>query len=199
MIPEHPIIFRTEMIQAYQKGLKNQTRRTRGLEKINQNPDDCTFATMLLDSTFIFDYRHGQDVLKIKCPYGKPGDLLWFRERWAHDDPDCKDIHCGNIDHIWYYADEAKIVADSFAGSARWHPSIHMSRWASRYNPPIISTIPQRVQDITPEDVAGEGITIGGVKGYYAFRDLIKSINGDEMWDKNFWVWRIEFPFIGQK
>ncbi len=40
---ERPIIFSSPMISPIQRDIKTMTRRMRGLEKINEHPDEWTF------------------------------------------------------------------------------------------------------------------------------------------------------------
>ncbi|MFA5416918.1 MAG: hypothetical protein WC341_00530 [Bacteroidales bacterium] len=196
---EHPIIFQTKMIQAYQNGRKNQTRRTRGLELANSDPNRFQFVEVK-NGIFVFTqhlYRGGWINVEFRCPYGKPGDYLWFKEtRCVKKDATQSEIECG---HFTYKADDEENLWIPYLGY-KLLPSLFMPRYAARYHHiPIISIIPQRIQEITPKDVMGEGIITEGIKGYYAFRDLIKSIKGEQAWDHNFWFWRIEFPFFKQE
>ena len=131
-------------------------------------------------------------------------DHLWVRETWAHDDPDCKDIKCGNIDHIWWRANEAPIVAESFAGDAHWRSPIHMQRWTSRINLEIIKIHVERLLSITEEDAIAEGAPLGRIIGQgraglqshrEGFIELWDSLNFKRGYgsDQNPWVWVIEF------
>lgn len=147
------------------------------------------------------------------CPYGAPGDRLWVRETWAHDCPHCVDVRCGNPDHIWYRASESERVAQSFAGTARWRPSIHMPRWASRLTLEVIRVRVERVRDISEADAKAEGVQpIPGHRyapfGSKEFRqlnhrdyfrakwDCINAKRGFG-WDTNPWVWVVEFKRAG--
>jgi len=190
---ERQILFSGPMVRAILEGHKTQTRRAIKPQPTRENVDTVTY---------------------MYCHYGVPGDRLWVRETWAHDEPNCDDIHCGNPDHIWYRANETKIVADSFAGKARWHPSIHMERWASRINLEIVKVRVERLQDITKEDISAEGIKrtaggewlapLAGVPDYpwgyahEAYAALWNDINDKRGygWDVNPWVWVIEFRRI---
>lgn len=94
------------------------------------------------------------------------------------------------------------------AGKLR--PGIHMPSWASRILLEITAVRVERLQDISEADAVAEGIhrqqTTGwfsspGIKGAgtsaragYAL--LWNSINGDDAWDANPWVWVIEFRRI---
>lgn len=96
---EHPIIFQADMVKAILDGKKTMTRRTYGLEFINQDPDAWKFLRMegdlgvfqqLRKSHTTKDVPHRslpkqiglQEPIQfyIKCPYGGVGDWLWVKE-----------------------------------------------------------------------------------------------------------------------
>ena len=210
---EHPILFSTQMVRAILDGYKTQTRRiikfkrnspvvsmTNHFQPFSDSPKNYQCWTAEHDEkTQAFMEQ------EILCPQGFVGDSLWVRETWAHDDLNCKDVKCGNRDHIWWKANESKIVADSFAGEARWRPSIFMPRWASRLTLKIINIRVERIQDITQKDASFEGIPMPAYGEYPLsetadylipeFRKLWDSINGKKGfgWDANPFVWVIEF------
>lgn len=100
-------------------------------------------------------------------------------------------------------------------------PSIHMPRWASRFTLEITSVRVERLQKISEADAIAEGAKrndaegeewdgsyltqryIDGIEGSQEdephgsarewYRSLWRSINGPESWDKNPWVWVVEF------
>lgn len=98
---ERPILFSADMVRAliqdyHNPGMyKNQTRRTRGLERFNTLPEFLTER-----GWEIYDFVEEEpglwlaisnddsgefpDIFNpwIKCPYGKVGDRLWIRESW---------------------------------------------------------------------------------------------------------------------
>jgi len=105
------------------------------------------------------------------------------------------------------------------ASSAKWRPSIHMPKWASRAVVEILSIRAERIQDITEEEAKNEGIfrweqtSSGepvenecwahyphepGLAGWAtpigAFRSLWNSLHGPGAWERNDCVWRIEWP-----
>lgn len=100
-----------------------------------------------------------------------------------------------------------------------WKPSIHMPRWASRITLEITNIRVERVQDITEADAIAEGLNrvSHGPEGTFyswqrnyphpqnychsddAYQDLWCSIYGPEAWDRNEWVWVIEFKRIEGK
>lgn len=210
---ERSILFSGEMVRVILDGRKTQTRRVLKKQPIDILPMKVQNLWVTLEE---INPNHGR---VIKCRFGVPGDRLWVRETWAHDDMNCNDIHCGNIDHIWYRASESPVVADSFAGAAHWRPSIFMPRWASRITLEIVSVRVERVQDISANDAIAEGVCTTQYwkpkevenkpfeekwwDDYYfwnhypqiAYQNLWNSINFKRGfgWDVNPWVWVMEF------
>ncbi len=135
----------------------------------------------------------------VKCPYGSPGDRLWVRETWAP--------HADMPHAAIYRCDRGGDLQDTVTPNFRWRPSIFMPRWASRITLEIVSVRVERLQDISEEDARGEGIA-RAADGYWfnyapdgptiqkasdSYRTLWESINGPGSWDRNDWVWAIEF------
>jgi len=88
-------------------------------------------------------------------------------------------------------------------GTQNWKPSIHMPRWASRLTLEIVSVKVERLNDISEEDAIAEGCSVSetdnkfSVPGpTYRFRELWESINGPGSWDRNDFVWAIEFKVV---
>lgn len=119
-------------------------------------------------------------------------------------------------------AKQAGIVPDE-NGRVKWEkscspcrirPSIHMPRWASRILLEIVSVRVERLQEISREDAAAEGIchmaetndksihpdgcTV--IQRHYwpeqNYQRLWESINGPGSCDANPWVWVIEFKRV---
>lgn len=91
---------------------------------------------------------------------------------------------------------------------ASWHkhPSIHMPRWASRITLKITDVRVERVQDISEVDAKAEGADPmpvrfkmpappeGNTGTHQAgFHKLWNSIHGPDAWNRNDWVWVLEF------
>lgn len=77
-----------------------------------------------------------------------------------------------------------------------------MPRWASRITLEVVSVRVERVQEISAADARAEGIrqpkdweTWSDQHGILEYRNLWNSINAKRGfgWDKNPWVWVIEF------
>jgi len=189
---ERPILFSGEMVKAIIAWQKTQTRRLRGLNKINSNPDIHAKACQDGGGNWVFWYpdRPGlEEATKklypngegIPCPYGKVGDRLWVRETF-----------CDNGGGEYEY----KATSYSHAGS--WSPSIHMPRRASRITLEVVSVRAERLQEITEEDAQSEGVKpllpVADERYRPAFRNLWDQINGENSpWDLNPWVWVIGF------
>lgn len=154
------------------------------------------------------------------CPYGKPGDRLWVRETWQGPLFGDMDAYRAEPDDFnkpefcEYAADggpapEFMTMDDDLV--CRWRPSIHMPRWASRILLEIVSVRVERLNAISEADAQAEGCPCyvcsrpmdgkaeddchcfhrkAGVSDY---RHLWESINGPGSWDKNPWVWVVEF------
>jgi len=210
---ERPILFSDAMVRAILYGPKTQTRRMKGLEFINQNPDEYgtinvgffnpavkNRAGMLIEGPEVFGAYSDSGEWGVKCPYGSPGDRLYVRETWG----DLAEGY-GGLDPIYVYR------ANATPGQigVRWRPSIHMPRVASRILLEITDIRVERVCDISEADAIAEGVKKGCFTGHYvdyadqnyqfnnakdSFRSLWESINGPESWDK--FVWAISFNRI---
>jgi len=176
--------------------LKTQTRRTYGLEKINEFPDAWTLAPTGHDEekkAWLFWQKYTGQGFYIKCPYGHIGDLIWGREAWA------KHPRFGTL---LYRADGEK-YEDAFGygiWKPTWTPSIHMPRKASRISRPISLLRPERLQDISWDDAVAEAVscelTLTADDPIEAFAWVWDSLNAKRGygWDKNPWVWVIGWP-----
>lgn len=194
---EIPLLFSTPMVQAIINKIKNMTRRTRGLDEINKNPDKWIFRMITIDEPKAclmawFENKETHEYIKVKCPYGVPGCTIWVRETW------CKN-NMGTGWPYFYKADEEN--ADELKGF--WKPSIHMPRSAARLFLTVKSIRVERLQDISEEDAKAEGVICGqGQKRWTArsaFMDLWDRINGKKNpWESNPWVWVIEFEKISR-
>lgn len=153
----------------------------------------------------------------------RPGDMLWVRETWAllrgadskeayrgipESKPTKKNTVFGMVPVPIYAADgQRPDVVEPHCEAhrpMRWKPSIHMPRWASRITLEVLGVRVERLQDISEEDARAEGAALedgqwtdedGTLRSDYrtAFRRLRISINGQDSWDANPWVWVVEF------
>jgi len=225
IITETPILFQTEMVQANMEGRKTQTRRTKGLDYLN---DPSTFNCFdSLEHVVSLDGKNRHGVMLnikdssrgifVRYPYGKPGDLLWVRETW-----ESVPVQVGGV-----YDDKPPIEevvirfkADSPDSFERWKPSIHMPKSASRIWAMIEDISVERVQAITAEDAISEGCSHYGPFGEFrgslhpnggsmkyrayskpegAFQCIWETINGSESWKSNPHVWVIKYRILSKK
>lgn len=194
---ERPIIFSAEMVRAILAGRKTQTRRI--VKPLHMATVDAEqFPILAL------------------CPYGSPGGRLWVKETCRAEAIDDEGL-CG----VRYVADgQFMPIANTREASDRWVqlywyrgmegatvPSIHMPRWASRITLEITDVRVERLQDISGMDAKREGVSVpayapeDGADLDYArrgFRRLWEEIHGGGAWEKNPWVWVIEFKKLEQ-
>ena len=201
---ERPIIFSAPMVRAVLSGAKTQTRRL-----VRPQPEDrCplvkewgyafrNYAEASLGNVKMADGSWG----RVQCPYGRSGDRLWVRETWG-----AWPHMMGGVqpETLRYRADGEY---QNERGTWRWRPSIHMPRWASRITLEITDVRVERLQDISGMDAKREGVSVpahipeDGADLDYArrgFRRMWEEIHGGGSWEKNPWVWVIEFKKLEQ-
>jgi hypothetical protein len=126
------------------------------------------------------------------------------RTRWNYD---------GKIVAYRANSDMEFCDGDGFSGDfadrrdmPRWRPSIHMPRWASRILLDIVDVRAERLQDITREDAAAEGVCLDldEPPPQWFRRDRWPEENFAALWDSlnverglgwnaNPWVWVVSF------
>lgn len=222
---EIPILFSTAMVQANLRRQKTVTRRIvkpKDVEKINVFVKDIEFGFTVFTPPghisvrgILADGRAGESF--IRSPYGRRGDKLWVRETW------------GKVHHSSYRQSNGVLqmpfdenyVAVFKAGwersAPRWKPSIHMPKIAARLWLKVGQITIERLQQITEEESAAEGVdkmifitgedfgwrNYGNPKkevpflnkrtARLSYESLWKSINGDGSWDENPWVWVVRY------
>lgn len=238
-VRERPILFSGPMVKAILAGTKTQTRRLvkpqpeRVLEHVEDmgaiyvpsgEPVVCTIPNgwqwkSLYTSDGLGTFA---DSMRWHCPYGKAGDRLWVREAWATSANAIAAEACGSPMGSSFEGPEFVYCADAPHRSdeweawrlrfARWRPSIHMPRLASRLTLEVTDVRVQRLQDITEEDARAEGVDghapipglVNGEPGTIhcfgpdaarkAFALLWDGINGKRApWASNPWVWAVSF------
>ena len=205
------ILFSTPMVQALQRG-KTVTRRTRGLEEINKEPEKWKFIKKWADENLYIFERDDGSFWRLKCPYGGKGDMLRIKETWKtekiFDNTPSREIpYCAIIE---YLASPDPIIALT-TGKVR--PSIFLPLRFSRYFLPLIADpIPERVQEITYDDILDEGWdartdlpftnrTAGedARDWFIALWDFLNAKRGYS-WARNCWVWPLRFnPLTGAR
>lgn len=184
-----PILFNTEMVRAILDGRKTCTRRIIKAEKVDNvlnsparksNPDipDAQFIKCLVDMKY------------------EPGDILYVRETW----------YKSPLRYMYRadYSNTEQFYTDGKEVNIKWHPSIHMSKEAARIWLRVTDVRVERLQDITIDDIRGEGLSSVAVHAgdmeialeewKMLWNSTIKKPDIDRYgWDASPWVWVIEF------
>lgn len=228
---ERPILFSAPMVRAILEGRKTQTRRT-----ITPGKSQTAWLSPETIHGKVVRWTEGPGgwwamevegghIGSVRCPYGQRGDRLWVRETWAAvpNTAGCEKYGAG-FDPKRSEAEQyrAGVVFEpegyryratwEKTHGARWHPSIHMPRKASRILLEVVSVRVERLQEISEADAQAEGVEQFPGSPYWkgemhpkkgvpksrpsarnAYRDLWESINGKGNWDANPWVWVVEF------
>ncbi|EDO25540.1 predicted protein [Nematostella vectensis] len=187
------------MVRAILASTKSQTRRAFSprMEKLMRAAAAMGEVSHFLDEGSM--QPNDLDYVRSFCPYGQPGDRLWVRETWCRQWDDER----GFLDECWYRASDPDVVSVDAMEKSPWKPSIHMPRWASRITLDIKAVRIERLQDISDQDAAAEGVATWAPGALSPdslnadpsdqFRWLWCSINGPDSWDANPWVWVVEF------
>ena len=223
-LKERPIIFSTPMVQAMIEGRKTMTRRVVKPQP-DEDTDIVYMPNEPLPyigewKPYKWTTSEGESIEK-HCPYGEIGDWLWVRETFM---PAVIGLDDGGLDNYSYLykadGDNLNHAIIEQMEDQRWKPSIHMPRIASRIDLVINNVRVERLQMISKSDAINEGIAVAtdpnepSVPLYYfypckdlrddtwvtdpitSFYSLWRSINGQESWDKNPWVWVIDYRRI---
>lgn len=189
--------FMPDMVNAIWEDRKIITRRTSGLNEINEFPDEWVYRYWagspfkdFTDGKGGFDYprhnfihRSNSSVREIKCPYGKPGDLLYVREahymygNWIEDEGELtatgkqkwKFIQCKK--EVLFTKPEGievrggKNSKDPYA--LMWHKRLarFMPKSAARIWLEVVSVKVERLNDISPGDAVDEGVEYWNIDG----------------------------------
>ncbi|KAB0332357.1 hypothetical protein J3P46_08620 [Janthinobacterium lividum] len=206
---EGPMLFSAPMVRALLDGSKKQTRRIMKPQPVpipgepgkHWWPSNAAQSMMRVEDGF---QKH-PGIFDDACPHGQPGNRIWVRETFCLDDD-------GHEEWPVFRADGAKLPQrQPTRKPARWTPSIHMPRAASRILLEIVSVRVERLNDCSEADALAEGVKaepcdhvrlsceeIGccgpTAKGMYAA--LWDHINGAGAWADNPWVWVIEFKRV---
>jgi hypothetical protein len=216
-VKERPILFSTPMVKAILEGRKTVTRRV----VTDAVGWDAGFKPTKVkeqhrDGIQRWEMRNGTvyGLPFFKCPYDS--DVLWVRETWT-DEVNGKENWYSffKADFPMTWKDDYGVENTMQVDDLKWKPSIFMPKHICRLRLKIKSIRVERLHDITEEDAIREGVEVfdkklpGGelrslFKNYghsdgwcynakASFYTLWQSINGEESWEANPWVWRIEF------
>lgn len=195
-IPEHPILFKTRLVERILAGAKTQTRRpvkdARGAfwDHAGYQP------SVGPDGRVCWAPRAIGGGPQPRCPLGVPGDRLWVRETWQalvlkSNYQDWVNRGDALLDYDeWWEAPwrrasllKARAEDKTFslvyrAGADKdllmqmedigWRPNIHMYRWACRLVLEVTDIRVERLQEMPWEDALKEGVEpVMCCRGYY--------------------------------
>jgi len=158
------------MVQAILEGRKKMTRRTKGLELINANPDEWTLTRANknicrfysgeennpnpIDKYWIFEHCISFQQIDVKCSFGvvrdikDKSDILWVRESFAASPFD---------EHVFVYK-AAAFEHINTPNKHKYKPSIHMPKLACRIFLKVTDVRCERLHEVTEQDAVDEGI-----------------------------------------
>lgn len=225
-----PILFTGAMVESILNGRKTQTRRVikpkvyGGFIGGRGEEDDPRWWGYENGHGEWFVLARGLDGrgqygsrTSIRCPYGEPGGELYVRETYALeqrlDDKAPSTIDPKDAYRRWYAASGGAGSETGPNARGRWRPSIHMPKWAARIRLRVKDVRVERLQAISEEDAAAEGVPgsrdvkyaafapYEQIDGSYVrpnFRHLWDEINAGRGfgWYVNPWVWVVDFERI---
>lgn len=176
-----PILFSTNMVRAILNGHKTQTRR---IIKVKRP------LYFFVENGIPYENTESSAGAEVRCPYGNPDDILWVRETWK---PIPINIKLPK-EYFYKYKADHPYTENLF----KWKPAIHMPKDACRLFLKIVDIRVEKLHNITDIEALSEGVLNGqnifiNNELTEAFKILWKSINGEESWESNPWVWVIEF------
>jgi hypothetical protein len=203
-----PLLMIPELVAQTIKDIKTETRRLKGLDEVNLNPEQFSYQGFFNGfHTILSKFKR----FDLKCPYGQVGDIIWVRETWSRPFL----IGADDKEYFLYKATDMDTLG------YKWKPNIHMPFVACRLFLEITSVRLERLQSITHEGAIAEGVQIVKnedffnlplhVKAYkdyelpkanyyqrpdYSYSSLWIKINGHESWWANPWVWVIQYKRI---
>jgi len=202
------MLFSAPMVRAILEGRKTQTRRLvkdstgaffdhAGYEPVEIRTGEWAFRDK--SAKALTTAAAGSPVFR--CPYGTRGDRLWVKETHRHH------LCAGaDMEQLHFAADGACCPVDG-ERIKPWRPSIFMRRVDSRITLEIVAVRVERLQGISEEDARAEGVErmSHGFRDYSGQLDcqlgqatssyltLWESINGPGSWERNPWVWVLDF------
>lgn len=216
---EHPILFSPQMVRAILDRMKTQTRRP--IPVMPKQNQSIHHIEEIDKYCFVTKHEKGK-VSGISEYFRRPynvGDRLWVGETYRPIDG-----QTGELISVDYKADPPEKwerLGDVVGAPVKWHPSIHMPRWASRLTLEVKAIRAEPLHDISDEDAIKEGIYrslgpdpeipyplamdwegnekvlmpgIAHTDFVMAWRSIYPS--GQKSWDAAPWVWVIDFEVV---
>lgn len=214
-ICEKPILFNTPMVRAIQDDIKTETRRI-------IKPQPCMQLAYISagfkagrwgyppkgawkswgEQFMLPDNLPKEEIDKFWNPPYRGDDILYIRETFAPL------YENATSDKVVGYMYKAQNISEfdamypdgkDYSWSGKWKPSIHMPKEAARIWLEVTGVRVERLQDITEEGVAKEGLKskadfceVWNSTVPYPYRKCYG-------WDANPWVWVVRFERIERK
>lgn len=222
-IKERPILFSAPMVRAYLDGRKMQTRRVVKPQPTEYMALKIACVQWIVKKIYAIRWRITNKKPKeaiVHCPYGKPGDRLWVREKqmvtniWDSSATLGTKVEQIKVEYLadntksgWIYYPE-RLEHKPIEGVCLPYGGY---RESSRIDLEITDIRVERVQEIRYEDALAEGVDhsgrlkpfinkgdarskLGEWQAVASFMHLWDSINGKKHpWADNPWVWVVEF------
>lgn len=213
---EKPILFNTEMVKAILEGRKTCTRRI--IKRTPSNDEPCGYGFWKQfnerDNTwYVKDYTYSctwwslREYIKKFSKY-HVGDILYVKETWRIQSMSNYDKRI----KFMYRASNKKDLETRFFTNDRyekllkyenksgWQPSIFMPKEAARIFLEVKEVRIERLQGLDYQGASSEGIV--GYDGWTSkFKELWDNTLKKEQldlysWNRNPWVWVIDFKRI---
>lgn len=167
---ELPLVLTGDEVTAIQENRRSQIREPVDIRNANNSciAARCSgqaIVNVLRDgSTTHLEWHDVTSTSKthvvVAYPYGKPGDRLWVRERFA--------MKAGSDGGIWYAADFETPDAAARSMGFNWQPALVLPRSHARLILEITDVRVEHLQHIHRRDVQAEGIVCSCCKGYHS-------------------------------
>lgn len=223
---ERPILFSTPMVEATLDGRKKQTRRIVKPQPLQHfRKDDSVIIYERTPGNWEVKDKNSNDSFSrldsFKCPYGVVGDILWVRETFSFA-PLTKESkeHYPELSEYIYKAG-SKFVNVKWKPAIHM-PKKAARIWlqitdvrverlhdiseqdaekegieTKRYYSPDSNFCTRDYLSKPHEDGFWSGFCVNDGKQFRtSFESLWKSINGNDSWESNPWVWVVEFKRI---
>lgn len=204
MKKEKPILFSTEMVRAILEGRKTMTRRIVKPQPIdNVEVDGNFFHGAQKGYVKVDGHPDWQRQFAHEFSPFKVGTILWVKETFENA-----------INGEVVYKADGKPPKDKagYPYPPKWKPSLFMPRKAARIFLEVTDVRVERLYDVSEDDAIKEGSFKRDDFGFDVYRDsedkytqemgfsfkngfqsIWQTINGEESWNENPFVWVIEF------
>ncbi len=220
---ERPIILTADEVRAILDGRKTQLRRVLNPQPVvaddrwvwNRGGTEIAPGVPELGAVWRKDKNPcetGAAGIVDLCPFGTPGDRLWVKEAWQVVDV-INHTSRGNLKVLVQYDDEIEYCycettnSQQLPDTTEVQTAASMPRWASRLTLEPSTVRVERLRDIGETGAMTEGCEAIDNPDYdpvdpcddppqshvAAFVELWDSINNDNPWESNPWVWVVEF------